>query len=86
MSSSDHNERLLDEIKSINPGKSERTNGTNHISIHESLELIVFKGFEKKLLESLLSKVIDKIRVPWRSFQDAMEFVHSLNIKFKTEW
>jgi superfamily II DNA or RNA helicase len=79
-------ERLLDEIKTIKLGKGERSASSDHISVNSSCELITLVGFNEKLKSSLFYQVISKSHTPFRSFKEAREFVHSLELKSGAYW
>ncbi len=86
-SMSEHDARLMDEIKSIKLGKGKKTAGTEHISIEIAEEKIIsFENFENSLADSLFSQVIDKARMPWRLFEEARNFVHTLGLKKHKDW
>ena len=86
MALSDHDERLMDEITAIKHGKGQRALESDHISVKTTLELIMFEGFDEQLKESLFSQVIEKIKVPFRSFEKARDFAKKLKFKNQNEW
>jgi len=81
-----HDERLVDEIRKIKIGLGKRKLSSQHVSIEYCQELITLTGFDEKLKENLFIQTISKVRTPWRSFNEAREFSHSLKLSLVSEW
>jgi superfamily II DNA or RNA helicase len=81
-----HDERLVDEIRSLKLGKGERVAQSNRLEISGLRELITLENFKEELKEKLFDQVISKLRVPWRSFEEARAFIHTLGIKNDNGW
>ncbi len=83
-----HDSRLVAEINEIRfgKGKLEPYNRLSFAGISE--KLIAFDGFdESTLIQYLFYQQVSKIVVPWRNFQKARAYVHTLDLKNKRpEW
>jgi predicted helicase len=82
MALSDHDERLQDD----KTGKGQRGLQSKHISISTDVELIALEGFEEQLKNSLFSQIIDKVKIPWRKFEEARRFARELELTNWEEW
>lgn len=84
----DQDERLQAEITTIRIGKGKRKapSSTRHIKIIDEVPLIVMENFEDKLKQRLFSNVIEKIPIPWRSYEEARIFARSLGLKNHRDW
>lgn len=82
---SSHDERLVDEIRAVKMGGGVRQPQSDHISIVDAVNLITIEEMGD-LKDHLFDQVISKFRLPWRPFEEARTFVHTLGLKNKAEW
>lgn len=82
---SSHDERLVDEIRRIKLGKGRQTSQSDHLVIEGILSHIIIEDLGD-LGDRLFDQVISKIRIPWRNFEEARAFVHTLNLKGQNDW
>jgi len=81
-----HDERLLDEIKQIKTGIGKHHSSNAHFAFNNSINLVTLQGFHYDLQKNLFDQVISKIRLSWRSFEEARALVHTLGLKSKKYW
>lgn len=82
---SSHDERLVDEIRRIKLGMGPTNMPSGHLIVDGSLNLIKLEDMGA-LGDLLFDQVVSKIGVPWRSFEEARAFVHTLNLKSRQQW
>ena len=81
-----HDERLVDKIKKIKLGKQKGIIIDDSDLSDPVFPLITMEGILGKLGKSIFFQIIDKTPIPWRSFIEARDFVHTLNLKSKNDW
>jgi superfamily II DNA or RNA helicase len=83
---SSYDERMTDEVNSIKLGKLLKQESDKRINFETPLHLITLDGFQEELKNSLFDQVISKIQVPFRAFDEARNFAHTLKINSSKEW
>jgi len=83
----DQDERIEEEISEVVYGEGVRKTAQKHIRIDAGkVKLININGFANKLGESIFFDVIRKTVIPYRPYQKAREYVHSLKLSSQAEW
>jgi len=81
-----HDERLVAEIKKLKCGEGKQLTKTDNVLISETCKIIILDDFHEKLKEAIFDQIINKIRIPWKRFEEARVFVRSLNLTNQTVW
>ena len=81
-----HDERITDVVRQLKRDMGEDGIPKDRNLKENQLMLIELSGIEQKLATRLFDEVIDNFRLPWRTFEEAREFAHGLNIKGKDGW
>jgi superfamily II DNA or RNA helicase/transcriptional regulator NrdR family protein len=84
----DHDSRLEEEIQKIVYGKGARSKSNQHIFISTEQSPLILDGFKltEELNQKIFSTIVRKSLIPWKPFEEARQFAHSLQLKSKNEW